>query len=388
MEAGQPGRFSEVNQAACQLLGYTRDELLTRSVPDIEDAEAHARHGPLTERLRSGSVSYETEVVAKDGRRIPVEIKAAAFQTDGRLMVLSLVRDASERAQHALAEQKLRWLHDDLQRHLILRNTELKRANQRLDQANRELEAFAYSVAHDLRAPLRAIDGFSAALLRGYRDALDHQGTHYLERIRAGAQHMGQLVDDLLVLHQASRQELSCQLVDLSALARGILDELQAADPRRTVETHVADGMVAYGDPHLLRQALYNLLDNAWKFSSPRQTARIEVGAEVGRAVSAEVGTPVSAEAGPGEEDLSEAGPQPAERVFFVRDNGVGFDMAYSDRLFSPFQRLHSAREFPGTGIGLAIVRRIITRHGGRVWAQAKPDGGATFWFTLEAEDG
>ena len=146
--------------------------------------------------------------------------------------------------------------------------------------------------------------------------------------------------------------------------------------------------MLAYGDPHLLRQALYNLLDNAWKFSSPRQTARIEVGAEVGRAVSAEAGTPVSAEAGPGEEDLSEAGPQPAERVFFVRDNGVGFDMAYSDRLFSPFQRLHSTREFPGTGIGLAIVRRIITRHGGRVWAQAKPDGGATFWFTLEAEDG
>lgn len=224
-----------------------------------------------------------------------------------------------------------------------------------LQAANRELEAFAYSVSHDLRAPLRALEGFSIALLSRYQGQLDEQGQHYLNRIRAATQRMDQLINDLLTLSHVSRYEMTRQTVDLSTLAREIAAELRAQDPHRQVEFTIADGMAAHGDAHLLRIALENLLGNAWKFTAPRSPAHIQVGM------------------------ADRAG----ERVYFVRDNGVGFDMAYADKLFAPFQRLHSLHEFPGTGIGLATVQRIIARHGGRVWAEAKVDGGATFYFML-----
>lgn len=235
---------------------------------------------------------------------------------------------------------------------------ELRQLNRRLVSANDELEAFTYSVSHDLRTPLRRIDGFSQALLEDYTDVLDAQGRDYLQRLRNGAQRMTLLIDDLLRLSRVTRTDLAWSEVDLSAMCRAIVEELAAGTPERRVETVIADGLIARGDERLLRQVAENLLANAWKFTSTVAHPRIEVG-------------------------QTSDGPEP---VFFVRDNGVGFDVARADKLFGAFQRLHGTDEFPGTGIGLAIVRRIVNRHGGRVWADSMVDHGATFYFTLPAE--
>ena len=231
----------------------------------------------------------------------------------------------------------------------------LLQLNAELEMANHELGAFSYSVAHDLRAPLRAIDGFGQRLIAASRNKLDSTALHYLDRICAGSQIMAQLIDDLLSLSQVSRTELSFQPVGLSALAQSIADELRRNEPGRTVAWSIAGDATVTGDERLLEIALRNLLGNAWKFSAKRDQARIEFGVTQ----------------------------QEGDTVFFVRDNGAGFDMAYADKLFAPFQRLHGTAEFPGTGIGLATVRRIIQRHGGRVWAQATVDQGATFYFTF-----
>ena len=226
------------------------------------------------------------------------------------------------------------------------------------EAANRELEAFSYSVAHDLRAPLRSIDGFSPALLEDCADKLDEEGKVYLGYVRESAQQMAQLIDDLLSLSRVTRAELRRSPIDLAAIARTVLAHLQRNQPDRTVELVIAEEMPAVGDPDLLRIVLENLLGNAWKFTGKCSRARIEFG------------------------QMAQAG----GAVYFVRDNGAGFDMAYADKLFGVFQRLHSASEFEGTGIGLSIVQRIIRRHGGRVWAEGEVGRGATFYFTL-AED-
>ncbi|MCI0340337.1 MAG: ATP-binding protein [Planctomycetales bacterium] len=231
----------------------------------------------------------------------------------------------------------------------------LRRASAAAESANRELEAFSYSVSHDLRAPLQTMDGFGELLLEDCGGRLDERGKTYIGHIREGAQRMALLIDRLLELSRVGRAEVARVEVDLSAIARGVLDELRAADPRRVVEAVVRDGVAARGDPVLLKLVLRNLLGNAWKFTGKKATARIEFGVE------------------------DAAG----ERVFFVRDNGAGFDMAYADKLFRPFQRLHGDEEFAGTGVGLATVLRIVHRHGGRVWAEAVPDRGATLRFTL-----
>jgi signal transduction histidine kinase len=225
-----------------------------------------------------------------------------------------------------------------------------------LEQANRELEAFSYSVSHDLRAPLRAIDGFSKALLTEHASALDEQGRHYLERVRAGTQRMSALIEDLLNLSRITRVALRRQPVDLTGLAAGVVEELRRRDPSRRVVVEIAQGLSANGDRQLLGIVLENLLGNAWKFTAKRSEARISFGSDASAAGSA----------------------------FFVRDNGAGFDMAYADKLFSPFQRLHRSSDFEGTGIGLATVQRIVNRHGGRLSASAEVDVGATFCFTLE----
>jgi DNA-binding response OmpR family regulator len=224
-----------------------------------------------------------------------------------------------------------------------------------LEAKNQELEAFAYSVSHDLRAPLRRIDGFSKLLLDSHRDRLDQTGRDYLERVRAGTQQMGQLIDDLLGLSRVTSSEMHRTTVDLTALAQEILAELRRADPDREAELIVAPAMSVVGDRRLLAILMENLLGNAWKFTRKAPRARIEVGFEA----------------------------RPDGTVHFVRDNGAGFDMAYAQKLFAPFQRLHSAGEFEGTGIGLATVQRIVARHGGRVWAEGVPDRGASFYFTL-----
>jgi light-regulated signal transduction histidine kinase (bacteriophytochrome) len=243
---------------------------------------------------------------------------------------------------------------------------ELLRANAELEQrvreyaakaeaATHELDGFCYSVSHDLRAPLRSIDGFTHALMEGYAESLDPVGREYLQRVRAASQRMGQLIDDMLHLSRVGRREMHVQEVNLSDLAVAVLRDLQNADPGRRVEVVVTPELYGRGDERLLKIALENLLGNAWKFTSKTERARIEFGRET----------------------------KDGDEAFYVRDNGAGFDMTYADKLFTPFARLHSPSEFPGSGIGLAIVQRIINRHGGRLWAEGKAGAGATMWFAL-----
>jgi PAS domain S-box-containing protein len=234
-------------------------------------------------------------------------------------------------------------------------NRLLTTTTQQLKVTNAELESFAYSVSHDLRAPLRAIDGFSQALLEDYQAQLDAVGQDYLRRVRAASQRMAQLIDDLLTLSRITRREMKHQAVNLTALVKSIANALQASEPERQVTFTIANDVVVQGDEGLLRVALENLLNNAWKFSSKQPQAHIEFGVT----------------------------DQGEHVVYFVRDNGAGFDMAYANKLFGPFQRLHSINEFPGTGIGLATVQRIMHRHGGRIRAEAAVSEGATFYFTL-----
>jgi PAS domain S-box-containing protein len=248
-----------------------------------------------------------------------------------------------------VAEEEIRELNADLEQRVLARTAQLQ-------AANKELEAFSYSVSHDLRAPLRGIDGWSMAVLEDYGPLLDAQGQEYLKRVRHEVQRMAQLIDDVQQLARLSRVELRPVTVDLSALARAIGAQLQAAQLDRQFEFVIQPGLTARGDAHLLGIALTNLLDNAVKFTGPRPVARIEFG-------------------------LTQSNDRPA---FFVRDNGVGFNPARARNLFVAFQRLHRQSEFPGTGVGLATVRRILHRHGGDIWAAGAVDLGATFYFTLE----
>lgn len=233
------------------------------------------------------------------------------------------------------------------------------RAEAVLEQANRELDAFSYSVSHDLRAPLRAIDGFSQALVADYASALDEQAKHYLDRVRAGAQRMSELIDDLLNLSRIHRSPVRRTRVNASELAARIISELQAQDPGRGIVVNISPDLFTNADAHLLALALRHLLGNAWKFTSKRAGAQIDFG----------------------QSSLNDA------THWYVRDNGAGFDMAYAGRLFSPFQRMHKASEFAGSGIGLATVQRIVLCHGGRIWAEAAVNEGARFSFTLGADD-
>jgi light-regulated signal transduction histidine kinase (bacteriophytochrome) len=281
----------------------------------------------------------------KDGSEFPVEISLSPLELEEGLLVSAAIRDVTQRK---LTEESIRKLNDDLR----------QRATQ-LEAANKELEAFAYSVSHDLRAPLRTIDGFSLALIEDFANQLPDEGHNYLMRIRTAAQRMAQLIDDLLNLSRVSRAPIEPVTVNLSSLAHNIIRELQQTQPERIVEVMIAVDLMARADQRLMRMVLENLLSNAWKFTSKQEYARIEFG-------------------------IQETDRQPA---YFVKDNGAGFDMMYADKLFGTFQRLHANSEFPGIGIGLAIVQRIMHRHGGRVWAEGKVDKGATFYFTLGAED-
>lgn len=272
--------------------------------------------------------------------RLRAQLRRKQFEDENRLIREQLRQREREAA---VAETRAALLAD------------LERKNQELAQANEELEAFSYSVSHDLRAPLRAIDGFTRMLLEDYADRLDAQGLDALRELRSAALRMTERIEGLLALSRWSRGEVQWEAVDLSALARQIAEEIQAAHPERQASIVIADGVVVCGDSRLLRAMLENLLGNAWKFTARTNEPRIEFGTT----------------------DYD------GERVCFVRDNGVGFDMTHARKLFHPFQRLHRATEFEGTGIGLATVYRIVRRHGGRVWAHGAVGQGATFYFTL-----
>ncbi len=339
------GRFLEINPAMLTLFeAASQDALMnTRTSALYQDPEERAALS--AEIARAGFVrNREIRVVTLKGRPFWAAITARAVRDeDGLLAFDGVIEDITDRKA---ANEAISILNRDLEQRLV-----------EIDAVNQELEAFSYSVSHDLRAPLRSIDGFSQALLEDYGETLDAQGRDFLRRVRAATQRMGQLIDDLLKLSRVTRAELHRVPCDLGVLAEPIAAGLRAREPERTVTFAIASGLTVNGDPQLLAIALTNLLDNAWKFTSREAHARIELNR------------------------LSQDG----ETVYFVRDNGAGFDPAYTDKLFRAFQRLHALTDFPGVGIGLATVQRIVRRHGGRVWAEGAVGQGATFFFTLGA---
>jgi len=353
----QQTRLQEVRELAKERIDVSDQMIRLQKIGRHGDAVGVVRSGSgkaLTDRIRERIAAIKTEERAL----LTVRVSEAenAFTFTRRIIVLGdaltilllvfafvlLVRNEARLRQHNAIVERL--------------NDEITRNATQIEAANEELEAFSYSVSHDLRAPLRAVDGFSQAVLEDYAGRLDDQGKDYLNRVRAATQRMGYLIDDMLTLSRVTRVEMQRGTVDLSALAADVFAELQKSEPERKVDWRIEPGLIAQGDAQLLRVALVNLLGNAWKFTGKTATARIEFGAMRNADNAME---------------------------FFVRDNGAGFDMAYADKLFGAFQRLHLASEFPGTGIGLATVQRIIHRHGGQVRGVGMPGQGATFYFTL-----
>ena len=263
--------------------------------------------------------------------------------------------EATEVTERRKAEKQRDELLEKVQELNVNLELRVKKRTSELKAVNKELEAFSYSVSHDLRAPLRSIDGFSQMLLEDYVDTLDEQGKEYLQRVRHGAQRMAQLIDDMLKLSRLTRSQLTYQVVNLSEISGEIIAALQTESPQRDVEFHIAPDLLAQGDEGLLIVVLDNLISNAWKYTSKQPHAVIEIG---------------------GESDDNET-------TYWIKDNGAGFNMKYVDKLFGAFQRLHHTHEFEGSGIGLATVARIIHRHGGSVWAEGEENRGATFYFSL-----
>ncbi len=347
VSADSHGCIVYYNRAAERIFGYPESEAigqrLTLLMPKrFQDPHQQGLHRYLkTGEARVVGRSVELAGRKKDGTEFPLQLSLSSWKTGGETFFTGILSDISERKKAEEASEQHR--------------NDLARSNTGLAAANQELEAFSYSVSHDLRAPLRTIDGFSHALLEDCADRLDDAGKTHLNRIRAATQRMGSLIDDLLNLSRLSRTEMHRQSLDISALACSIASDLQKAQPERRIELRIEDGLKTTADPGLLRVVLENLLSNAWKFTSKQESARIEFGMARGNGAPA----------------------------YFVRDDGVGFDPAYADRLFGAFQRLHAMTEFAGTGVGLATVQRIVHRHGGRIWAESAVGQGATFYFTM-----
>jgi PAS domain S-box-containing protein len=331
------GIITDVNKQMEALTGSTRDELIGSPFKNYFTDPERAEAGINLVLSEKKVPNYELTVRARDGRKTVVSYNATTFyDRDRRLQgVFAAARDVTERSR--LEEQ-------------------VRRRTVEVEAANKELEAFSYSVSHDLRSPLRSIDGFSQAFLEDYGPLVPPEGREDLERVRHATQRMGQLIDDMLLLSRVTRREMHMEKTDMSALAADVAGDFARESPQRNVELSIEPDMTATGDPQLLHIVLVNLLGNAWKFTSRREHAHVSVG------------TVQDPEHGP---------------AFFVRDDGAGFDLQYKDKLFVAFQRLHGQDEFPGTGIGLATIQRAVRRHGGDVWADGEVDRGATFYFTI-----
>jgi PAS domain S-box-containing protein len=345
------GKYLLVNREYERLFNVRREEIVGLTDHDLfpRDTADDFRANDLMAISQGSPVRMEESTPGEDGPRTYITVKFPLMDDAGRAYAIcGISTDITERKR---AEEEVRRLNEELEERVRHRTSEL-------EASTRELDAFAYSVSHDLRAPLRSLAGFSEVLLEDYGDRLDATGQGYLGRIEANAARMARMIDDLLDLSRATRVELRRERVDVSNVARDVLEELRDAAPDRDVQAAVADNLIASGDPHLIRLILHNLLGNAWKFTARRSPAVIRVDSIIRH------DTP----------------------VFTVSDNGAGFDMRYVAKLFDPFQRLHSTTDFEGTGIGLAIVHRIVSRHGGRIWAESEPGQGATFFFTLAGE--
>ena len=342
------GLYVDVNEQYERVLGYTREEALGRRAVDLGIWEKPEQRAEIVRMIEAGEAVREMEC---DYRTKTGELRTSLTGVEKIVLgeqpcLLFINHDITERKR---AEAGLRELNARLEQRVAERT-------EALEEATLEMEAFSYSVSHDLRGPLRAIDGFSRAVLEDYGPLLPEEGQRYLKTICKGAQRMGELIDDLLTFSRLSRLPLTMHAVDTGALVDDVLHVLNGDSAGRRIELRRGELPWCWGDAALLKQVWINLLSNSFKYTSGREEAVIEIGCTT-----------------EGEED-----------VFFVRDNGTGFDMRYASKLFKVFQRLHRAVEFEGTGIGLAIVQSIIHRHGGRVWAEAEVDRGATFHFTLK----
>jgi PAS domain S-box-containing protein len=343
-------RIVFVNDAFERHTGYSREEALGNT--------SRLLWGPKTQRAELDRIrncmdkwqAVRAEIViytkAGEERWLETDIAPIADETGRFTHWVAVERDITERRQQ---REEILSLNGELEERVLLRTAQLA-------TANRELESFAYSVSHDLRSPLNTIHGFSQLLLKIEADKVSEKGKHYLDRIRAGVEQMSNLIEGLLTLAHLSREQIKSDQVDLSATARLVAQDLRERDPQRQAQVNIQDGLNAHGDPRLLLAVFQNLLGNAWKFTSRQAQARIEVGSQP---------------------DTD------GDPIFFVKDNGAGFDMAFAHKLFGTFERLHSPGDFSGTGIGLATVKRVIERHGGRVWAESKLNEGASFYFTL-----
>ncbi|MHC4443392.1 MAG: PAS domain-containing sensor histidine kinase [Planctomycetota bacterium] len=345
----ETGQILDVNQKMCDMYGYTVREARQVNVEALSSGRPpHSQKEALQwiKKAADGDPQlFEWMAKDKNGRLFWVEVNLKRVVIGGTDRLLAIVRDITERKR---AEEELSKYRHHLEELVEQRTAEMT-------AANKELESFCYSVSHDLHAPLRAMHGFSQALIEDHAKQLDKQGKKYLQRIQAASRRMDQLIDDLLDLSRLTRGEIHRQTVDLSDLAENIATELQQTQPQRNVTWVIEKDIQAHGDRRLLRVLMENLFGNAWKFTGKHSNAKIEFG--------------ITKHQG--------------KNVYFVRDDGAGFDMAYTDKLFSPFQRMHNATEFEGIGIGLATVQRITNRHGGQIWAEAKVEQGATFYFTL-----
>ncbi|MEO7640764.1 MAG: PAS domain S-box protein [Ramlibacter sp.] len=359
-------RITEFNPAAQAIFGFTRDQVIGHDLAEaIIPAEMREAHRQGVKRHRYSETAprlggrMELMALRRDGSEFPVELTVSRVRGMDPAGFTAIIRDLTPQREAALQKKAIEEALAEHRRAVIAMNAQLedrvRRRTAQLEDAYRELEAFSYSIAHDLRAPLTSIDGFVRSLENHPGDLKDERAQHYITRVRASVQRMSEMTDGLLSLAGLTRHPMRKEAVDLAALARSAFNELRELEPHAQAVLEAPDSLVCHGDPTLLGRVMANLVQNAWKFSSRKPATLIRLGSHVSN----------------------------GETVYCVQDHGAGFEMQYAPMLFKQFQRLHSSSEFEGTGIGLALVQKIVLRHGGRIWAEAKPGEGATFFFTL-----